>query len=1177
MSTRAHVSPALRDKIVPFSGSPACPRLSFNLSLRATSPLLFDRFGALGSSMAPNQDDPASPWAYPREPSLKNLTSPEWGRPRPRANPATQSLGQPHVESFNFMMGPGLDLVVQDLKPLLFRVPQTEERIALRITEAHLMAPSVVPGSIGVKEPRVFPTEARQRGITYKGRLNISPAELVAHGEHEEEWGGYFIVGGHERIIRMLQTTRRNYPIAMQRPSWKKRGRNFSDLGVLLECGKSDLTTNKNVLHFVTSGTSKFMFNFGKELFFVPVVMILKCLCTRSDASIYQALIAGTEEDDFYYRGCLKNMLAEPQEEGLFSSEQVRQYIGRVFRDKMSYIMPDWYTDEEACDFLIDRAICIHLNNNEDKFNMIVLMVKKLFALVQDKCVVEGVDSVMMHEIVVGGHLYLQLIKEKLEMWMTSLKANILKRTRGARGNPEVNPEAIQLCANRTITLEKMFENFLGTGNLPSQSGLGLMQDSGLTIMAENINRMRYMSHFRAIHRGSFFQEMRTTEVRALLPDAWGFVCPVHTPDGAPCGLLNHLTMPAEIVTHVPDASKIPQVLVNLGMHPLGEVPEKVMKSCYHVVLNGKVLGFVARSHAQRIADKLRVLKIQGDRVPKVTEIVLIAAKSRAAQFPGMFIFTGAARMMRPVLNLSVNEIELIGTFEQVFMDICITQDEAYKGLTTHQEIRATSFLSNLACTIPLPDFNQSPRNMYQCQMGKQTMASPMHTWHLNSETKMYRLQTPSSPFFRPAHYDHIKLDDFPMGTNAIVAVISYTGYDMEDAMIINKSSFERGFAAGSIYKSMFVDLREQATGRKNSQADCVPLLFARDPKNETLGKFLDLDGLPHIGVPLHEGDPLYSYCNTTEGTYVVKRYEGKEMVFVDAVKICSNDTGTSERNRICISLRIPRNPSVGDKFASRAGQKGICSQKWPTEDLPWTESGLFPDIVFNPHGFPSRMTIAMMIECMAGKSGAVHGLCHDATPFVFGETSHGRVDAIDFFARQLEKAGYNYYGTETLYSGTDGVEMKADIFFGIIHYQRLRHMVSDKFQVRSVGTIDQVTRQPIKGRRRGGGVRFGEMERDSLLSHGTMFLLQDRLFHGSDKARVKICTECGSLLSPRVVIPLKANSTGVSRYREHHTKCVICDRFDCVKDIQLPYIFLHLVSQLAAVNIKIKVQTKQE
>ena len=178
-------------------------------------------------------------------------------------------------------------------------------------------------------------------------------------------------------------------------------------------------------------------------------------------------------------------------------------------------------------------SVCVHLNQenqvqaNQDKANLIIFMVKKLFSLVQENCSVEGVDSVMTQELVLGGHFYLQLLKEKLETWLRTLKAAILKRESMSSTPFELTPAIMDWCLSKTWNFERLFENFLGTGNLPSETGLGLMQDKGLTIMAENINRMRYMSHFRAVHRGSFFQEMRTTEVRALLPDAWGFICPV--------------------------------------------------------------------------------------------------------------------------------------------------------------------------------------------------------------------------------------------------------------------------------------------------------------------------------------------------------------------------------------------------------------------------------------------------------------------------------------------------------------------------------------------------------------------------------------------------------------------------------------------------------------------------
>merc|ERR550519_1851461 len=820
------------------------------------------------------------------------------------------------------MLGDGLKLAVADLDPVEFLVPETNDRISLWITDASISKPSVAVGSVGATNSQVYPTEARQRGGTYKGRVTLrmgysvngisqpvlekvmglvpvmvrsnachlqglSPKELVKKGEHEQEFGGYFICGGHERLLRMLQTTRRNYPVAMKRGSWKNRGKNFSDLGVLLECGKRDLTTTKNVLHFVTTGSAKFMFALNKELFFVPVVMILKCFKDVPDSFIYRRLMAGVG-DDPYYKGNIVNMLRELQDEGIYNQEQAQEYIGRSFRPKVTNEVPAWYTDKEVCAWLLKNSVAIHLDNDDDKFNIICVMIKKLFSLVQDKCVVEGVDSLMMHEIILGGHLYLQLLKEKLDDVCRILKQVILRKAKTAGPTFDLTPLVMNNCATKTGSLEKPFENFLGTGNLPSKTGLGLMQNKGLTIMAENINRMRYMSHFRAIHRGSFFAEMRTTEVRALLPDAWGFVCPVHTPDGSPCGLLNHLATSVEVVTHLSDISQMPAVLYMLGVIPVQEMESAGnLSDTLDVLLDGRLMGWVRRGSAVATVEKLRMLKLSttDQRVHHMTEIVLVPEKDIPGQYPGIFIFTGAARMMRPVMNLKAGMVEYVGTFEQVYMEICVRESEAYPGLTTHMELRPTSFLSNLACTIPLPDFNQSPRNMYQCQMAKQTMATPLHTWHLNSETKIYRLQTPTSPFFRPAHYDYIGMDDYPMGTNAIVAVISYTGYDMEDAMIINKMSFERGFCAGMIYKAECIDLREKAGKRKGDKCDDCGLVFCRDPNQPELAKTLDKDGLPRPGIQLNEGDPMFSYYSREESKFVTGKYKYKEAVFVDHVK----------------------------------------------------------------------------------------------------------------------------------------------------------------------------------------------------------------------------------------------------------------------------------------------------
>lgn len=193
---------------------------------------------------------------------------------------------------------------------------------------------------------------------------------------------------------------------------------------------------------------------------------------------------------------------------------------------------------------------------------------------------------------------------------------------------------------------------------------------------------MRYMSHFRAVHRGAFFQEMRTTEARQLLPDAWGFICPVHTPDGTPCGLLNHLTMNCQ-VTDIPNASQvenIPILLTELGMVPLQFFSTLDLKNWYVVQLDGRIIGYINKDCAQKLVDNLRLYKIKGDRVPNTLEIVLVVRKETATQYPGLYLFTGPARMMRPLINLVANQIELVGTFEQVYLDICVAPEESYPG-----------------------------------------------------------------------------------------------------------------------------------------------------------------------------------------------------------------------------------------------------------------------------------------------------------------------------------------------------------------------------------------------------------------------------------------------------------------------------------------------------------------
>jgi DNA-directed RNA polymerase I subunit RPA2 len=411
--------------------------------------------------------------------------------------------------------------------------------------------------------------------------------------------------------------------------------------------------------------------------------------------------------------------------------------------------------------------------------------------------------------------------------------------------------------------------------------------------------------------------------------------------------------------------------------------------------------------------------------------------------------------------------------------------------------------------------------------MGKQTMGTPGTALRYRTDNKTYRIQSAQTPVVRPPLHNEYGFDNFPNGTNAVVAVISYTGYDMDDAMILNKSAHERGFGHGTIYKTKICDLEEGA--RRNRSGRTVSKLFGFAPDSlvpASRKETLDEDGLPRIGTLLRNGDAIAAwhtvsydaasddYINRDATTQYFK-YKEDELAFVEEVRIIGAEDGTQPCQKLSIKLRVPRSPVIGDKFSSRHGQKGVASQKWPSVDMPFSESGIQPDVIINPHAFPSRMTIGMFVESLAGKAGALHGIAQDSTPFRFDEKN----TAVDFFGHQLMKAGYNYYGNEPMYSGITGQELAADIYIGVVYYQRLRHMVNDKYQVRTTGPINSTTGQPIKGRKKGGGIRVGEMERDALIAHGTAFLLQDRLMNCSDYTKAAICRECGSFLSTQPTV----------------------------------------------------------
>lgn len=427
---------------------------------------------------------------------------------------------------------------------------------------------------------------------------------------------------------------------------------------------------------------------------------------------------------------------------------------------------------------------------------------------------------------------------------------------------------------------------FLATGNLVSPTGLDLQQTTGYTIVAEKLNYYRYLAHFRCIHRGAFFAELKTTTVRKLLPESWGFLCPVHTPDGSPCGLLNHLSHSCQIVTETLDASSVPGLLSDLGMTQVFATHIDGRKSVC-VQLDGRVIGWASPLEAKELALALRTWKTEGgNKIPMDLEVGYVPV-SKGGQYPGLYLFSSRSRMMRPVKYLANNKLDHLGTFEQVYMDIACTPEEIEKGISTHVEYSPTNVLSVIANLTPFSDFNQSPRNMYQCQMGKQSMGTPSTALSRRTDNKMYRLQSGQTPVVRPNLHNHYGFDNFPNGTNAVVAVISYTGYDMEDAMILNKSAHERGFGYGTVYKSDVFDLQGEPGAVKSLTQPRLHFGMGKDVKDDHAWReTVDVDGYPKVGAQVHPGDALCTYTNDLTGRTKMHKYKGDEVAYVDEVRI---------------------------------------------------------------------------------------------------------------------------------------------------------------------------------------------------------------------------------------------------------------------------------------------------
>lgn len=606
----------------------------------------------------------------------------------------------------------------------------------------------------------------------------------------------------------------------------------------------------------------------------------------------------------------------------------------------------------------------------------------------------------------------------------------------------------------------------------------------------------------------------------------------------------------------------------------------KLDEKC-HVYLNGRIIGYVedGEKFAQEIRNARRSGILSGEiNVAYVSNVNAVHVNSDVGRVrkPYIIVENGKSKLTSDILEkvkkkeldfnylLRHGIIEYLDAEEEENALVAFSESEI-KNETTHLEVDIDSIFGFTIGSSPYQEHNSAARHAMSANFIKQGEGLYATNFNLRFDSRSYILFYPQVPLVTTTPYRVANISTHPSGQNLIVALSTYYGYNMADAIVINKAAVDRGLGRSMFYKTYTDEERRYSGGQKD--AFKLPPATAEGYLGESAYSKLSDDGIIEPETPVNEGDVLIGkvapprFLEENIGATGLEEkirddstsLKAGEHGVVDSV-VFTETTGATKVVKVRIrSLRIPE---IGDKFASRHGQKGVIAMLVPQEDMPFTKDGIVPDLLLNPHSIPSRLTFGHLLEELAGKAAAMQGKQIDGTPF-----AEKGSDRIDQYSKIVESHGFAKYGEEVLYDGITGEPFKSKLFIGVSYYNRLYHMVSNKLQVRSRGPVQILTHQPTEGKARQGGLRFGEMERDVLVGYGASLLLKERLLEQSDKATVLICKECGNI--------------GYHDYIKKIDICPICGSNN-LEPVEISYAFKLLLDEIKSLHIFPKIKMKE-